>query len=113
MSKKRIQKNRYQKRPKSFTPPRQLGISLKYAKLIGTDERFSSIYKEIDIELRSFAFYNQEGKTNGNYFRLTENKDTLETFNKLKEAEKSFIATVSNRVDQGWTMIKGNELFVS
>ena len=113
MSKKRIQKNRYQKRPKSFTPPRQLGISLKYAKLCGSDERFSSIYKEIDIELRSFVYYSPDGKTNGNYFKLTENKSVLNTFDKFGVAEESFMSAVSNRMAQGWTMLKGDEIFVS
>ena len=113
MSKKRNQKNQYQKHPKRFTPPRQLGISLKYAKLCGSDERFSSIYKEIDIELRSFVYYNSEGKSNGNYFKLTENKSVLNTFDKFGVAEESFMSAVSNRMAQGWTMLKGDEVFVS
>ena len=113
MSKKRIQKNRYQKRPKSFTPPRQLGISLKYAKLAGSDERFSSIYKEIDIELRSFVYYSPDGKTNGNYFKLTENKSIINTFDEFGVAEESFMSVVSNRIAKGWTMLKGDEIFVS
>ena len=113
MSKKRNQKNQYQKHPKRFTPPRQLGISLKYAKLCGSDERFSSIYKEIDIELRSFVYYNSEGKSNGNYFKLTENKSVLNTFDKFGIAEESFMSAVSNRIAQGWTMLKGDEVFVS
>ena len=113
MSKKRIQKNRYQKRPKSFTPPRQLGISLKYAKLAGSDERFSSIYKEIDIELRSFVYYSPDGKTNGNYFKLTENKSIINTFDEFGVAEESFVSVVSNRIAKGWTMLKGDEIFVS
>ena len=113
MSKKRNQKNQYQQRPKTFTPPRQLGIPFKYAKLCGSDERFSSIYKEIDIELRSFVYYNSEGKTNGNYFKLTENKSVLNTFDKFGVAEESFMSAVSNRMAQGWTMLKGDEIFVS
>ena len=113
MSKKINQKNKYQQRRKNFIPPRQLGISLKYAKLIGTDERFSSIYKEIDIELRSFVYYSPDGKTNGNYFKLTENKSVLNTFDKFGVAEESFMSAVSNRMAQGWTMLKGDEVFVS
>ena len=110
---KNRQKNQYQRRPKnSFTPPRQLGISHKYAKLAGNDERFSSIYKEIDIEVRSFISYDQEGKSNGQYFRLLENNSIVNTFEKVGEADKAFFNVVDGKIDQGWTKIKGDEVFV-
>ncbi len=114
MSKKRNQKNQYQQRPKRFTPPRQLGISLRYAKLCGSDDRYASLYREIDIELRSFVSYNQEGVTNGKYFRLNENTTTLNTFENIGEAEKEYFNIVTNRIKRGWTMIKGDkEVFAS
>ena len=114
MSKNRNQKNQYQQRPKRFTPPRQLGVSLKYAKLCGNDAQYASMYREIDIELRSFVLYDHEGNANGKYFRLNENRSTLDTFEKIGEAEKGYFNIVTNRIKQGWTMIKGDkELFAS
>ena len=111
---KNKQKSQYQNQSKKgFTPPRQLGISHKYAKLGGNDERCSSIYKEIDIELRSFVYYSPDGKTNGNYFKLTENKSIINTFDEFGVAEESFMSVVSNRIAKGWTMLKGDEIFVS
>ena len=102
MSKKRNQKNQYQQQPKRFNPPRQLGISLKYAKLASND----GIYREADIELRSFVTYNQEGSIKGKYIKLLENKTTLNTFDRIDEAEKSFHNIIDNRVKQGWVLIK-------
>ena len=114
MSKKRNQKSQYQPHRKKFTPPRQLGIILRYAKLCSTDDRFTSLYREIDIELRSFDSFNQDGKVNGKYFRLRENTSTINTFDKIGDAEKGYFNTVTNRLKQGWTMIKGDkEVFVS
>ena len=113
MSKKRNQKNQYQQRPKRFTPPRQLGITLRYAKLCGTDDRYASLYREIDIELRSFNSFDQEGKVNGKYFRLNENTSTINTFEKIGEAERGCFDIVTNRVKQGWTMIKGDSALSS
>ena len=109
---KNRQKNQYQSRPKKgFTPPRQLGICHKYAKLAGSDDRFSSIYKEIDIEVRSFISYDQEGKSNGQYFRLLENGSSHSTFDKLGEVDKEFLNIVNSRIQQGWIMIKGHNNF--
>ena len=107
---KKKQKSQYQNRPKrGFTPPRQLGISHRYAKLGGSDDRSSSIYKEIDIEVRSFISYDQEGKSNGQYFRLLENNFILNTFEKVGEADKAFFSAVDSKVNDGWMKIKGNE----
>ena len=109
---KNRQKNQYQSQPKKgFTPPRQLGICHKYAKLAGSDDRFSSIYKEIDIEVRSFISYDQEGKSNGQYFRLLENDSIVNTFEKVGEADKAFFNVVDGKINQGWTKIKGDEVF--
>ena len=109
---KNRQKNQYQSQPKKgFTPPRQLGISHKYAKLGGSDDRFSSLYKEIDIEIRSFVSYDQEGKSNGQYFRLLENGSSHSTFDKLGEVDKEFLNIVNSRIQQGWIMIKGDNNF--
>jgi len=107
---KKKQKSQYQNRPKrGFTPPRQLGISHRYAKLGGSDDRSSSIYKEIDIEVRSFVSYDQEGKNNGQYFRLLENRNIVNTFDKVGRADKEFLNIVNNRIQQGFFMIKGNK----
>ena len=108
MLKKRKQ-NQYQQRSKNFTPPRQLGVCCKYAKLGGSDERFASVYKEIDIEVRSFVSYDQEGQSNGIYFRLLENNFILNTFEKVGEADKAFFSAVDSKVNDGWMKIKGNE----
>ena len=104
MSKNRNQKNQYQQRPKRFTPPRQLGITFKYANWASSD----AIYREADIELRSFVTYDQEGNINGKYIKLLENKTTLNTFNRIDEAEKSFLNTINNRVQDGWVLIKAD-----
>ena len=109
MPKKR-KKIQYQHRPnKIFTPPRQLGVCCKYAKLGGSDERFASVYKEIDIELRSFISYDQYGESNGKYFRLLENNSILNTFEKVGEADKAFFSAVDSKINDGWIKIKGNE----
>ena len=109
MLKKRKQ-NQYQQRSKGFTPPRQLGVCYKYAKLGGSDERFASVYKEIDIEVRSFVSYDQEGQSNGIYFRLLENNFILNTFEKVGEADKAFLNIVASKIDDGWIKIKGSEI---
>ena len=108
MPKKRKQ-NQYQQRSKNFTPPRQLGVCCKYAKLGGSDEEFSSIYKEVDIELRSFISYDQDGESNGRYFRLSENNSILNTFEKVGEADNAFFSAVDSKINNGWIKIKGNE----
>ena len=102
--KKRNQKNQYQQRPKTFTPPRQLGIPFKYAKVASSD----AIYREADIELRSFVNYDQEGNIKGKYIKLLENRNTLNTFDRIADAEKSFLDTINNRVQDGWVLIKAD-----
>lgn len=104
MSKKRNQKNQYQQRPKTFTPPRQLGIPFKYAKVASSD----AIYREADIELRSFVNYDQEGNIKGKYIKLLENRNTINTFDRIADAEKSFLDTINNRVQDGWVLIKAD-----
>lgn len=111
MSKNRQNQQYQNQSKKGFTPLRQLGISHKYAKLGGSDERFSSIYKEIDIEVRSFISYDQKGKSNGQYFRLLENDSIVNTFEKVGEADKAFSNVVNSRIQQGWIMIKGDKNF--
>ena len=109
MTKKR-KKSQYQHRPnKNFTPSRQLGICYRYAKLVGSDDQFTSIYKEIDIEIRSFISYNQDGEINGKYFKLLENNFSLNTFEKVGEADKAFLNIVNIKINNGWIKIKGNE----
>ena len=106
---KNRKKNQYHRRPnKNFTPPRQLGICHRYAKLAGSDEQFASIYKEIDLELRSFISYDQEGKSNGRYFRLLENNSIINTFENVEEADKSFLNIVDSKINDGWVKIKGS-----
>ena len=107
---KKRKKSQYQRRPnKSFTPPRQFGLCHRYAKLVGSDEQFSSIYKEIDIEIRSFISYDQYGESNGKYFRLLENNSILNTFEKVGEADKAFLNVVNIKINNGWIKIKGND----
>ena len=107
---KKRKKSQYQHRPnKSFTPPRQFGLCHRYAKLAGSDEQFSSIYKEVDIELRSFISYDQYGESNGKYFRLLENNFILNTFEKVGEADKAFLNIVNIKINNGWIKIKESD----
>jgi hypothetical protein len=106
---KKRKRNQNQQRSKGSTLPRQLGICHRYAKLAGSDERFASVYKEIDIEIRSFISYDQDGQSNGRYFRLLENTFVLNTFEKVGEADKAFFSAVDSKINDGWMKIKGNE----
>ena len=62
--------------------------------------------------MRSFISYDQEGKSNGQYFRLLENDSILNTFEGVVEADRAFFNAVNVKVTQGWTKIKGDEVFV-
>ena len=73
------------------------------------DKNFSSIYKEVDIELRSFISYDQYGESNGKYFRLLENNFILNTFEKVGEADKAFLNIVNIKINNGWIKIKESD----
>ena len=117
MSKKRNQKNQYQQRPKTFTPPRQLGIPFKYAKVASSD----AIYREADIELRSFVNYDQEGNilsinqelgitTIVNLHFLDLAKEFGERLIGLKDGELVYDGKVNDVSDQDFENIYGRAI---